>query len=49
MLDDYGQKWFHTLEHLETNRLFAHDRNPELESIATGPGIFNAFKRQVNT
>jgi hypothetical protein len=48
MLDDYGQKWFHTLEQLETNRLFARDHNPELESIATGPGIFNVFNRQVN-
>jgi hypothetical protein len=48
MLDDYGQKWFHTLEQFETNRLFARARNPELESIAAGPGIFNVFKRQVN-
>jgi hypothetical protein len=48
MLDDYGQKWFHSLEQFETNRLFARDRNPELESIAAGPGIFNVFKRQVN-
>ena len=48
MLDDYGQKWFHTLEQFETNRLFARSRNPELESIAAGPGIFNVFKRQVN-
>ena len=48
MLDDYGQKWFHTIEQFETNRLFARARNPELESIAAGPGIFNVFKRQVN-
>jgi hypothetical protein len=48
MLDDYGQKLFHSLEQFETNRLFARDRNPELESIAAGPGIFNVFKRQVN-
>jgi hypothetical protein len=48
MLDDYGQKWFHTLEQFETNRLFARARNPELESIAAGPGIFNVFKRQIN-
>jgi hypothetical protein len=48
MLDDYGQKCFHTLDQFETNRLFARTRNPELESIATGPGIFNVFKRQVN-
>ena len=45
MLDDYGQKWFHTLEQFETNRLFARARNPELDSIAAGPGIFNPFKR----
>ena len=32
----------------ETNRLFARARNPELESITTGPGIFNVLKRQVN-
>jgi hypothetical protein len=48
MLDDYGQKWFHTIEHLETNHLFARARNPELESITADPGIFNSFKRQVN-
>ena len=45
----HGQKWFHSIEQLETNRLFARARNPELESIAAGPGIFNVFKRQVNT
>jgi hypothetical protein len=48
MLDDYGQKWFHTIEQFETNRLFAHSSNPELESISSGPGIFNTFKSQVN-
>jgi hypothetical protein len=48
MLDDYGQKWFHSLEQFETNRLFARARNPELESIAADPVIFNLFKRQVN-
>jgi hypothetical protein len=48
MLDDYGQKWFHTFEQFETNHLFALDRNPELESIAARPVIFNTFKRQVN-
>jgi hypothetical protein len=48
VLDDYGQKLFHTLEQFETNRLFARVRNPELESIPAGPGIFNVFKRQVN-
>ncbi len=49
MLDDYGQKWFHTIDQFETNRLFARARNPELDSIAEGPGIFNVFKRQVNS
>jgi hypothetical protein len=49
MLDDYGQKWFHTLEQFETNLLFTRVRNPEVESIAEGPGIFNVFKCQVNT
>ncbi len=48
MLDDYGQKWFHTLNQFETNLLFTRVRNPELESITAGPGIFNSFKRQVN-
>jgi hypothetical protein len=48
MLDDYGQKWFHTLEQFETNRVFARVRNPDLESIVSGPGIFNVFKLQVN-
>jgi hypothetical protein len=47
MLDDYGQKWFHTLEQFETNHLLARVRNPELESIVAGPGIFNTFKRHV--
>jgi hypothetical protein len=47
MLDDYGQKWFHTLEQFETNRLFARARNPELKSIDVGPGL--VFKRQVNS
>jgi len=47
MIDDYGQKWFHTLEQFETNRLFARARNPELKSIAVGPGL--VFKRQVNS
>jgi hypothetical protein len=32
----------------ETNRLFARVRNPDLEAIAGGSGIFNVFKRQVN-
>jgi hypothetical protein len=45
---DYEQKWFHTTEQFEINRLFARARNPELEAIAAGPGIFNVFKRQVN-
>jgi hypothetical protein len=35
MLDDSGQKWFHTLEQLEIHRLFARARNPELESIVS--------------
>ena len=49
MLDDYGQKCFHTFEQFETNHLFVRDRNPELESITAGPDIFNSFNRQVNT
>jgi hypothetical protein len=49
MLDDYGQKWFHTPEQFEINRLFGRGRDPELEVIAAGPGIFNVFKRQVNS
>ena len=48
MLDDMGQKWKHTPDQFETNRLFASDRNPDDESLAVGPGIFNLFKRQVN-
>jgi hypothetical protein len=48
MLNDYGQKWFHTIEQLETNRLFARTRNPDLESNDAGAGIFNDFKCQVN-
>jgi hypothetical protein len=49
MLDDSGQKWFHTLEQLEIHRLFARARNPELESIVALQGIFNVFKCQVNS
>ncbi len=41
MFVDYGQMWFHTLDQFETNRSFALTRNPEFESIAAGPGIFN--------
>ncbi len=45
MLDDYGQKWFHTLEQFETNRLLARDRNPELESIVVGPRVPDTAER----
>ena len=48
MLDDMGQKWKHTPDQFETNRLFARARNPDDDSLAAGPGIFNLFKRQVN-
>ena len=48
MLDDMGQKWKHTTDQFETNRLFARARNPDDDSLAAGPGIFNLFKRQVN-
>jgi hypothetical protein len=36
---------------IETNRLFARTHNPEIESMAEGPGIFNVFKRHrsINT
>ena len=43
-----GQKWKHTPDQFETNRLFARARNPDDESLDVGPGIFNLFKRQVN-
>jgi hypothetical protein len=48
MLDDSGQKWFHTFEQLEIHRFFARARNPEIESMVARQGIFNTFKRQVN-
>ena len=48
MLDDMGQKWKHTPDQFETNRLFARVRNPDDDSLGAGPGIFNLFKRQVN-
>ena len=32
----------------ETNRLFPRSHDPDDDSIAAGPGIFNVFKRQVN-
>ena len=48
MLDDYVQKWRHTPEQFETNRLFARAWNPDDDSMVAGSDIFNVFKRQVN-
>ena len=48
-LDDFGQKWKHNAAQFELNRRFAHAHNPDDESMATGPGIYDNYKRKVNT
>ena len=47
-LDDFGQKWKHTAAQFELNRKFARAHNPDDESMAAGPGIYDNYKRQVN-
>ena len=47
-LDDFGQKWKHTAAQFELNRRFARSHNPDDESMAAGPGIYDNYKRQVN-
>ena len=49
VLDDFGQKWKHTLVQFEFNRRFAHSYNPDDERMAVGPVIYDNYKRQVNT
>ena len=48
MLDDYGQKWKHTMAQFELNRKFAREHNPTDDSMETDPGIYDNYKRQVN-
>ena len=48
-LDDFGQKWKHTATQFELNHRFARSHNPDDERMTTGPGIYDNFKRQVNT
>jgi hypothetical protein len=47
-LDDFGQKWKHTAAQFELNRKFERSHNPDDESMAAGPGIYDNCKRQVN-
>ena len=47
-LDDFGQKWNHNTAKFELNRKFAPEHNPDDDSMATGPGIYDNYKRQVN-
>ncbi len=47
-LDDFGQKWKHNVVQFEFNRRFARAHNPDDESMDTGPGIYDNYKRQVN-
>lgn len=47
-LDDFGQKWKHNAVQFELNRRFARAHNPDDESMAAGPGIYDNYKRQVN-
>jgi hypothetical protein len=48
-LDDFGQKWKHNTVQFELNRRFARTHNPDDESMTAGPGIYDNYKRQVNT
>jgi hypothetical protein len=47
-LDDFGQKWKHNAVQFELNRRFARAHNPDDESMAAGPGIYDNYKHQVN-
>jgi hypothetical protein len=47
-LDDFGQKWKHSPAQFELNRKFARSHNPDDDSMAAGPGIYDNYKRQVN-
>jgi hypothetical protein len=47
-LDDFGQKWKHSVTQFELNRRFARSHNPDDESMAAGPGIYDNYKSQVN-
>jgi hypothetical protein len=47
-LDDFGQKWKHNAVQFEINRRFARTHNPDDESMAAGPGIYDNYKSQVN-
>ena len=47
-LDDFGQKWNDSPAQFELNRKFARSHNPDDDSIAAGPGIYDNYKRQVN-
>ncbi len=47
-LDDFGQKWKHSAAQFELNRKFARSHNPDDDSMAAGPGIYDNYKRQVN-
>jgi hypothetical protein len=49
-LDDFGQKWNHNNDvQFELNRRFTRAHNPDDESMSAGPGIYDNYKRQVNT
>jgi len=47
-LDDFGQKWKNSPAQFELNRKFARSHNPDDDSMAAGPGIYDNYKRQVN-
>ena len=51
MLDDYGQKWKHNPTQFELNHKFARALRHNLtdDSMTTGPGIYDNYKRQVNS
>jgi hypothetical protein len=48
VLDDFGQKWKHTVVQFEINRKFARSHNPDDESMEAGPGIYDNYEGQVN-
>ena len=49
MLDDYDQKWKHTPAQFELNRKFARAHYQTDDSMEAGPGIYDNYRRQVNS
>jgi hypothetical protein len=45
---DLGQKWKLTLAQFDLNHKFARTHNPDDDSMTSGPGIYDNYKRQLN-